>query len=101
MALDPKELQELMDELKASRASRQNAWRILQELRAVLSETAGIELQPPAVKNISIEGRIVRDPFRKALVQRQSVIDDLVKAIKLFRQSQDHQSVHALNNVSR
>jgi trans-aconitate 2-methyltransferase len=57
VALDPKELQELMDELKASRASRQNAWSILQELRAVLSETAGIELQPPAWKSHRLSDR--------------------------------------------
>ncbi len=54
MALDPKELQALLDELSASRASRRNAWAILKELRLVLSEVAGVDLPPPAAKNISI-----------------------------------------------
>jgi hypothetical protein len=57
MALDPQELQKMLDELAASRASRRTAWTILQELRAVLKDVAGVELPPPAVKNISIEGR--------------------------------------------
>ena len=50
-------------------------------------------------KNISIEGRIVRDGVRKTLAQRKSVIEELVKAIKQYRQSQDHQSIHALNKT--
>jgi CheY-like chemotaxis protein len=58
MALDPQELQKMLDELAASRASRRTAWTILQELRAVLKDVAGVELPPPAVKNISIEGRM-------------------------------------------
>jgi hypothetical protein len=99
VALDPKELQNLLDELAASRASRRSAWTILQELRAILKDVAGVELPPPAIKNISIEGRIVRDGVRKTLAQRKSVIEELVKAIKQYRQSQDHQSIHALNKA--
>jgi hypothetical protein len=38
VSLDPKELQDLLDELKASRISRKTAWHILQELRSILNE---------------------------------------------------------------
>ena len=55
-----KELQNLLDELAASRASRRSTWRIVQEWRAILKDAAGVE-PPPVVKNISIEGRIIRD----------------------------------------
>jgi len=41
----------------------------------------GVILTPPAVRNIGIEGRLVRDGFRKALVHRRSVIEDLVKRL--------------------
>jgi hypothetical protein len=46
-SLDPKEFQDLLDELKASRASRETAWDILQELRSILNEH-GVVLAPPA-----------------------------------------------------
>jgi hypothetical protein len=55
---------------------------ILHELRAILEDIAGVELPPPAVKNISIEGRIVRDGVRKTLARRKSVIEELVKVIR-------------------
>jgi hypothetical protein len=51
MSLNPQELQNMLDELEASRASRGRAWENLQELRWVLKDTAGIELPPPAQKN--------------------------------------------------
>jgi hypothetical protein len=50
------------------------------EWRSILKEVAGVELPPPAVKNISIEGRIVRDGARKTSAQRKSVIENVVKA---------------------
>ncbi len=99
MALDPKELQDVLDELAASRASRKNAWANLQELRRVLKDLVGVDLPPSAVKNIAIEGRIVKDGVRKVLAKRQSAIKDLVDAIKEFRKSPDHRSIHALNKA--
>ena len=59
--MSPKELQDVLDELKASRASRQRAWENLQEIRWVLKEAAEIELPPPMRKTIDLEGRIVKD----------------------------------------
>ena len=99
VSLDPKELQDLLDELKASRASRKTAWEILQEIRGILKDN-GVVLSPPAVKNIGIEGRLVRDGVRKALTNRRAVIEDLVKAIGEYRRSGgDHQAVHTLNKA--
>jgi len=63
-------------------------------------EEHGVILAAPAVRNIGIEGRLVRDGIRKALAQRRSVIEDLVKAIGEYRKSGgDHQTVHALNKA--
>jgi hypothetical protein len=99
VSLDPKELQDLLDELKASRASRKTAWNILQELRGILNEH-GVSLAPPAVRNVGVEGRLVRDGVRKALTNRRTVIENLSKAIGEYRESGgDHASVHALNKA--
>jgi hypothetical protein len=48
----------MLDELKASRASCKRAWEILQEIRWVLKDVAGLELPPPARKTIDLEGRV-------------------------------------------
>src|SRR5271165_6180019 len=97
MSLSPKELQDVLDELEASRASRKRAWENLQEIRWVLKETAGVELPPPARKTIDLEGRIVRDGVRKALKDRQLAVDDLVKAIREFQKFTVQESVKWLN----
>jgi hypothetical protein len=78
------ELQNLLDELKASRASRRRAWENLQEIRWVVKDTVGIE-QPPARKTTDLEGRIVKDGVRKALKDRQLALAELVHAIRIYR----------------
>jgi hypothetical protein len=85
----PKVLQDLLDELEASRASRKRAWENLQEIRWVLKDAAGVELPPPARKTIDLEGRIVKDGVRKTVNDRQLALDELVKAIREFRKFTD------------
>ena len=51
MSIDPQDLQKLLDEREASRASRKRAWENLQEIRWVLNDVAGIELPPPAQRD--------------------------------------------------
>jgi hypothetical protein len=87
--MTPQELQNLLDELKASRASRRRAWENLQEIRWVLTDSCGVELPPPARKTIDSEGRIVKDGVRKALRDRQLALAELVHAIRHFRQIAD------------
>jgi hypothetical protein len=41
MSIDPRDLQKLLDELEASRASRKRAWENLQEIRWVLKTSQG------------------------------------------------------------
>jgi len=89
MSLSLKELQDVLDELKASRASRQRAWENLQEIRWVLKDTAGIELPPPKRKTIDLQGRIVKDGVRSAVKDRQFALGELVKAIREFRKFAD------------
>jgi hypothetical protein len=108
--MTPQELQYLLDELEASRASRRRAWENLQEIRWVLKDAARLELPPPARKTIDLEGRIVKDDVKKALRDRQLALTELVHAIREYRkiaeskpltlQGGDHaQAVQELNNA--
>ena len=89
VSLTPKALQDLLDELEASRTSRKRAWENLQEIRWVLNDVVGVELRPPARKTIELEGRIVKDGVRKTVKDRQLALDELVKAIREFRKFTD------------
>jgi hypothetical protein len=89
VSLSPKELQDLLDELEASRVCRKRAWEILQEIRWVLKDTARIELPPPARKTIDLEGRVVKEGVRKALRNRQDALKDLIKAVREFKKFMD------------
>jgi hypothetical protein len=80
--MTPQELQDLLDELEASRASRKRAWENLAEIRWVIKDTCGIKLPPPARKTIDLEGRIVKDGVRKALRDRHLALAELVHAIR-------------------
>ena len=87
--MTPQELQRMLDELEASRASRKRAWENLQELRWVLKDVAGMELPPPARKTIDLEGRLVKEGVRKAVLDRQNALTDLVHAIREYRKLAD------------
>jgi hypothetical protein len=107
--MTPQELQNLLDELEASRASRRRAWENLQEIRWVLKDTTGIELPPPARKTIDLEGRIVKDGVRKALRDRQLALTELVHAIREYRAVADSKPLsfqgleyaHALQELNK
>jgi hypothetical protein len=74
-------MQDLLDELEASRASRKRAWEILQEIRWVLKDTAGLDLPPPARKTIDLEGRIVKDGVPYTIQKRLCpLLPDFVEA---------------------
>jgi hypothetical protein len=89
MSITPQALQNLLDELEASRASRRRAWENLQEIRWVLKDSAGMELPPPAKKTIDAEGRLVKDAVRNAIRERQIVLTDPVHAIREYRKPAD------------
>ena len=89
MSMTPQALQDLLDELEASRASRKRSWEILQEIRWVLKDTAGIEAQRPARKSIDLEGRVVKDAVRKTLKDRQNALTQLLQAIRVYRKFAD------------
>jgi hypothetical protein len=77
MSLTPQAIQDLLEELERSRASRKRGWENLQELRWVLKEVAGVELPAAERKTIDLEGRLVKDGVRKA---SRSPDDDEIKS---------------------
>jgi|ERR1700730_8307096 hypothetical protein len=85
MAFDPTQIQELLNELHASRASRKRAWENLQEIRWVLKDVAQIEAPAPTRKSLDLEGRAVKDAVRKALHERQDALVRLVNAVKEYK----------------
>jgi hypothetical protein len=85
MSITPQDLQKLLDEREASRASRKRAWENLQEIRWVIKDIAGIDLPPPARKTIDLEGRLVKDGVRTVLRDRQDALNELVEAIRKYR----------------
>jgi hypothetical protein len=87
--MTPQELQDLLDEVEASRASRRRAWENLQEIRWVLTDVCGIELPPPARKTIDLEGRVVKDGVKKAIRDRQDALSELADAVRLYRKLAD------------
>jgi hypothetical protein len=89
MSITPQDLQKLLDEREASRASRKRAWENLQEIRWVLKDITGIDLPPPARKTIDLEGRLVKDGVRTALRDRQLALAELVHAIREYRMIAD------------
>ena len=57
MSITPKAIQDLLDELEASKQSRLRAWNVLQRLRLVLSE-AGIVAIPPPPTEFDLQVRL-------------------------------------------
>src|ERR1700760_4262949 len=89
MSITPKAIQDLLEELEASRASRKRAWELLQELRWVLRDVAALELPVPERKTIDLEGRIIKEGIRKTLRERQSTLGELVRAVNEYRKLAD------------
>ena len=97
----PQELQNLLDEVEASRASRRRAWENLQEMRWVLTQVCGIELPPPPKKTIDLEGRVVKDGVKKALKDRQDALSEFVAAVRLYQKLADLTSDIARQTMHR
>ena len=59
MPITPKAIQDLLDDLEASKQSRLRAWNVLQRLRLVLSEAGNVAIPPPTQKTFDAEGEIL------------------------------------------
>ena len=59
MSITPKAVQDLLDELEASKQSRLRAWNVLQRLSLVLSDLGNVAIPPSAQKTFDAEGEIL------------------------------------------
>ena len=71
MSITPKAIQDLLDELEASKQSRLRAWSVLQRLRMVLSEMGSVAIPPPARKTFDAEGEALEHALRKSFPSPQ------------------------------
>jgi hypothetical protein len=85
MSITPKAIQDLLEELEASKQSRLRAWNVLQRLRSVLSEMGNIAIQPPAQRTFDAEGETLEHALKKSLRIRNEAIRSLCSSVRRFR----------------
>ena len=85
MSITPKAIQDLLDELEASKQSRLRAWNVLQRLRLVLSETGNTAIPPSAQKTFDAEGEILEHALTKSFRIRNDAIKSLCSSVRRFR----------------
>jgi hypothetical protein len=77
MSITPKAIQDLLDELEASKQSRLRAWSVLQRLRTAIP--------PPAQKTFDAEGEALEHALRKSFRLRNDAIKSLCSSVRRFR----------------
>ena len=85
MSITPKAIQDLLDELEASKQSRLRAWNALQRLRLVLSEVGNVAIPTPTQKTFEAEGEILEHALTKSLHLRNEAIKSLCSSVRRFR----------------
>ncbi len=85
MPITPQAIQELFEELNASRQSRKRAWEILQRLRAILNEADHITVPLPVTRTIDAEGVVLERALLMCLRKRNATLAALVAAVHRFR----------------
>ena len=82
MLITPQAIQDLLDELEASKQARLRAWAVLQRLRALLCDLGNVTIDPPPKKTFDTEGAILEQALKKCLFDRETVLKDLAGAAK-------------------
>ena len=59
MSITPQAVQDLLDELEASKQARLRVWAVLQRVRAVLRDLGNLTMDPPPKKTFDVEGAIL------------------------------------------
>jgi hypothetical protein len=85
MSITPKAIQDLLDELEASKQSRLRAWKALQRLRSVLSEVGNVAIPAPAQKTFDAEGELLEHALTKSFRIRNEAMKSLCSSVRRFR----------------
>jgi hypothetical protein len=84
MSITPRAIQELLDELEASKQSRLRAWEGFQKIRATLSDLGNIAIAPPKRKTFEEEGAILDRILAKTLRDRNAALKSLTQAARTY-----------------
>ena len=82
MLITPQAIQDLLDELEASKQARLCAWAVLQRLRALLCDLGNVTIDPPSKKTFDLEGAILEQALKKCLSDRETALKNLAAAAK-------------------
>ena len=82
MLITPQAIQDLLDELEASKQARLRAWAVLQRIRALLCDLGNIAIDPPPKKAFEVEGAILEQALKKCLFDRERALKDLADAAR-------------------
>ena len=85
VSITPKAIQDLLDELEASKQSRLRGWNAIKRLRSVLSEAGNVTIPPPAQKTLDAEGKALEHALTKSFRIRNETIKSLCSSVRRFR----------------
>jgi hypothetical protein len=85
MSITPKTIQDLLDELEASKQSRLRAWSVLQRLRSLLSDLGNVSIPPPAQRTFDAEGEALEHALTKSFRLRNDAIKSFCSSVRRFR----------------
>src|SRR5258708_15509630 len=80
MSITPKAIQDLLDELEASRQARRRAWDVLQDLRAVLTNLGNVTIEVPSRRTFEAEGAILKQALSDCLRDQRAALAQLADA---------------------
>jgi hypothetical protein len=82
MSITPRAIQELLEELEASKQSRLRAWEALQMIRATISDLGAVAIGPPKRKTFEDEGALLDKTIARALRSRNTAIKELIATLR-------------------
>src|SRR6202011_4974720 len=82
MSITPKAIQNLLDELEASRQARRRAWDVLQDLRGVLTNLGNVTIEVPSRKTFEAEGAILKQALSDCLRDQRAALAQLADAAR-------------------
>jgi uncharacterized protein YukE len=82
MSITPKAIQDLLDELEASRQARRRAWDVLQDFRAVLTNLGNVTIEVPSRKTFEAEGAILKQALSDCLRDQRAALAQLADAAR-------------------
>src|SRR6202047_626876 len=77
MSITPRAIQDLLDELEASRQARRRAWDVLQDLRGVLTNLGNVTIEVPSRKIFEAEGAILKQALSDRLRDQRASLAQL------------------------